>query len=352
MVATTKLRNRRSKGRHRKPGRLNQSQWLVAGVLAVGVGAAVASGSGIAAAEPGSADGGSSSTSSNDPTNITTSAPVSYTLGSPPVVVASQVSITDIDSPTMARATVTISEGAQAGDTLGFIDNDTADGITVDSASTPTSIVLTGVGTQAQYEAALENIIYSTTAQNPAPVVKTLSYTVTDPTNITSLDFQTLTVAADRSTPVVTPSAGATTYTENHSPVQVDAGINVGDPDSTVLTGATVTISEGAQAGDTLGFIDNPGDGITVSTVSTPNTLVLTGTGTVTQYQSALRSAVYSTTSEDPSSSPRTVTLIVTDGANTSAPATKTIDVVPVGDPPILHITSAPVSYPTLSHGN
>ncbi|HEX6283779.1 MAG TPA: Calx-beta domain-containing protein, partial [Pyrinomonadaceae bacterium] len=64
-------------------------------------------------------------------------------------------------------------------------------------------------------------------------------------------------------------------------------------------------------------------------------TLTLTGTDTVVNYQTALRSVRYNNTSENPSTALRTVTWIVNDGTQASLSATSSITVVAVNDPPV-----------------
>ncbi|HVK08484.1 MAG TPA: Ig-like domain-containing protein, partial [Gemmataceae bacterium] len=123
----------------------------------------------------------------------------------------------------------------------------------------------------------------------------------------------------------------ALAYTENQS-LAVTGTLAVADPDSTNLTGATVTLSTGYVAGqDFLDFTTQNG----ITGVFSNGTLTLSGTATLAQYQAALRSVQYRNASENPSTAARTVSFRVTDpDGNVSNIATRNIDITPVNDPP------------------
>ncbi|MFP5427465.1 MAG: retention module-containing protein [Gammaproteobacteria bacterium] len=127
-----------------------------------------------------------------------------------------------------------------------------------------------------------------------------------------------------------------TTYTENQSGVSIgDLDVSITDFDSNQLTGATVTLGN-RQPGDVL----NPGssvNGITVTTAISDGKVVLSlsGNATLADYMQAIKNITFSNTSEDPSTTPRVITVTVTDGVNTSNTATTTVNVVAVNDAPV-----------------
>jgi hypothetical protein len=148
-----------------------------------------------------------------------------------------------------------------------------------------------------------------------------------------------LTALADA--PVVT--AGAVTgYTENAAAVAIDNTITVNDADDTQIAGATVTISAGLTAGDVLSFVNTAS--ITGVYNAGTGVLSLTGTDTLANYQTALRSVSYSSTSEDPTalSATRSIDWQVTDansdgaGAAGSVSVTSSVNVTAVNDAPVL----------------
>jgi large repetitive protein len=151
---------------------------------------------------------------------------------------------------------------------------------------------------------------------------------------LSDTDSFTINVTAVNDAPVVT--AGHTlNYTENQAATAIDTALTVSDVDSANLASATVQISAGYVNGeDVLAFTNTPN--ITGSFNAATGTLTLTGSDSVANYQTALRSVTYVNTSDNPSGADRTVTITANDGALNSAAATDTIHVTPVNDAPVV----------------
>jgi hypothetical protein len=94
-----------------------------------------------------------------------------------------------------------------------------------------------------------------------------------------------------------------------NDPVTLDRFVVVAD-DSTQITGAVVRITSGKQTGDVLAF--TPANGITATYDATNGVLTMTGNATLEQYQQALRSVTFATTSSALLGL-RTFTMAVTD---------------------------------------
>jgi len=123
-----------------------------------------------------------------------------------------------------------------------------------------------------------------------------------------------------------------TTYTENGAGIPVaDVDIAISDVDSSVLASATITLTN-AQAGDVLAVGLLP-SGITSSVVG--NVITLSGSASLADYQAAIRAVTFSSASENPSTTPRVIHVVVNDGQSSSNIATATINVVAVNDAPI-----------------
>ncbi|SNT33817.1 surface adhesion protein, partial [Pseudomonas japonica] len=127
------------------------------------------------------------------------------------------------------------------------------------------------------------------------------------------------------------------TFTEGQPGTGVSIGdvdLSITDIDSTNLTGATVTLTN-RLAGDALN-LGNSVNGISINAVNTNDKVVLTlsGNASIADYIQRLKNITFINTSDDPSSTPRTITVTVTDGVNTSNVATTTVNVVPVNDAP------------------
>ncbi|WP_449104497.1 retention module-containing protein [Pseudomonas mohnii] len=144
-------------------------------------------------------------------------------------------------------------------------------------------------------------------------------------------------------------SSGATgadykvTFTENTPGAGVsiaDTDLTITDPDSTMLTGATVVLTN-RQDGDALN-LGNSVNGITINANSTNGTVTLTlsGNATLADYMQAIKNISFTNGSENPSTVPRIITVTVTDGGNYSNTATTTVNVVAVNDAP----TAAPAN--------
>ncbi|KAA6174239.1 type I secretion C-terminal target domain-containing protein, partial [Pseudomonas marginalis] len=128
-----------------------------------------------------------------------------------------------------------------------------------------------------------------------------------------------------------------TTFTEGGNSVSIaDTDIKITDPDSTQLTGATVVLTN-TQPNDSLGYSNVTG--ITVTSVTDPVTgkitLTLTGTASLADYMQQIKNITFSNSSDNPSTTPRTITVTVTDGGNYSNVATTTVNVTAVNDAPV-----------------
>lgn len=126
-----------------------------------------------------------------------------------------------------------------------------------------------------------------------------------------------------------TLTAGASVlYGTGGSPVPLDIGLTITDAESTTLTSATISISSGFLVDDELAINVEPG--ITNSYDAATGVLTLTGTASLSTYQTALESVTYSTTNADPTNSGadagRTVTWSINDGQAT-ATATSTLSI-------------------------
>ncbi|MCE6977813.1 LapA family giant adhesin [Pseudomonas frederiksbergensis] len=144
-------------------------------------------------------------------------------------------------------------------------------------------------------------------------------------------------------------SSGATganynvTFTEGTTGQGVSIGdtdLKITDPDSTMLTGATIVLTN-RQPGDALN-LGNSVNGISINANSQDGTVTLTlsGNATLADYMQQIKNISFTNSSEDPSTVPRIITVTVTDGSNYSNTATTTVNVVAVNDAP----TATPVN--------
>ncbi|PEG43775.1 hypothetical protein CRI77_04130 [Mycolicibacterium duvalii] len=236
------------------------------------------------------------------------------------ITVSPVVIITDLDSTFLRSASVTLDDPA-AGDVLGYtaalpsgVEADYTDGV----------LTFTGTATVSEYEALLASV----TLTSDTAGLKTVSYTVTD-----SLFHENAVAAVTAVTvlglpetdipPVVVVSlvaAGAVGRAIRISPLTV-----IRDLDSAQLTSATVTLTD-PDGGDVLDLDAEVPDGMQVDYAD--GVLTLSGTASVEQYQTLLRSVTLTSTT----AGVQTVSFAVTDlGGTTSVlPAITAVTVVGV----------------------
>jgi VCBS repeat-containing protein len=152
-----------------------------------------------------------------------------------------------------------------------------------------------------------------------------------------------ITVTDVNDAPVLTASSGSATT--SGAAVVVDPGIGLSDVDSATIVGAVISISSGlVPAEDRLQF-DNTA-GITGVYDEATGILTLSGTDTVSAYQSALRSIRYRNLNSPPTAGIRTVSFRVNDGGAVDALSnivSRPVDVV-ANASPILGVDTANVS--------
>src|SRR5690606_36928929 len=285
------------------------------------------------------------------------------------VIDASVSVVSDADDTQMASATVQLTAGLTAGDVLavqGTAIGDTVAGtnITVASYDAATGVLtLTGADTLANYQAVLRTVTYHSTSEDPTinATSRTVSWRVTDANSDAAGAGQSVAVTSTinitplTDKPVITPTVGNATYTENDPATLVDATLTLADVDDTnvqAVNGVTVTITDGWLSSDELAVTD--AGTITSSYDAATGVLTLTGAGTMAEYEAVLRTLTYRNTSDDPTNNTnnttRTLTYSVTDansddaGAGTNT-ATKTIDVTPLTDKPVITPTAGNATY-------
>ncbi|PIW31258.1 MAG: hypothetical protein COW30_00110, partial [Rhodospirillales bacterium CG15_BIG_FIL_POST_REV_8_21_14_020_66_15] len=231
--------------------------------------------------------------------------PVAFTEDAPAVVIDGSLTVSDIDSPTLAGATITISGGFVATeDVLDF----TAVGNITGTYNPATGVLtLTGADTVANYEAALRAVTYqNTNTGNPDVTPRTVSFQVDDGAaagNLSNVATATVTVTAVNDAPVAvadtaitdedtvftatvpgvlgndtdvdTPAASLTVTALNNNPGAVGAATLL--PSGALLTlnangsytydpnGAFETLAQGATATDSFTYEVSDGAGGTAT---------------------------------------------------------------------------------------
>jgi subtilase family serine protease len=107
-------------------------------------------------------------------------AALTYTENDPATIITGTVAASDIDNTSLSGATIQITGNYQNDqDVLAFVN--TAN-ITGSWNATTGALTLSGIDTLPNYQAALQSVTYSNTAEAPSPLTRTISFSVTDGT--------------------------------------------------------------------------------------------------------------------------------------------------------------------------
>ena len=250
---------------------------------------------------------------------------LNYDQGQAASVISTNLIISEVSSgtPMLTNAAVQITGNFQSGDQLSVLNLPSDIQSSYNSATG--ILTLSGTAPVTDYQTALDSVAYNSTATTPSILPRTVTYTAGDGGTLGSTTG-TINVTDD---PTVS-NASTLDYTQGTSPQAISPGIIVGDPSSTQLTNASVQITN-FQSGDQLTVLNLPSD-IMASYNATNGLLTLTGTAFLSDYQTALGSVAYSTSSS--SLLPRGITYTVTD--NTLSGSTQGIVDVLTPTAPVL----------------
>jgi len=135
-------------------------------------------------------------------------------------------------------------------------------------------------------------------------------------------------------------------YAEGSGRIRITNTLNVEDVDSKTIRSASVRITNGYNLfEDVLRFSNQ--NRISGNWNALTGILTLTGSASLSDYETALRSIQYENTNKiNPSSSQRTVTFRISDGLSNSNTVSRNITIVAINKSPVLsHLESVPLEY-------
>jgi hypothetical protein len=220
-------------------------------------------------------------------------------------------------------------------------------------------LTLFGYGSHADYQTAIEQIRFSTTAA--VGTQKTIAVWVFDGYFWSNEADAFITVTSAAAPPVLDLDAnnsngGGADYTATFTsgglgiPV-ADTDVSITDADSTTIQSATITIEINRQTGDLLAVSGTlPGLITTAGYNSSTGILTLTGSATLAEYQTALHQVVFDTTNT--STADRIIQVTVNDGTSDSNVGTTYMHVVvpPPNVPPALDLDADDSTAPGTSY--
>jgi CSLREA domain-containing protein len=159
------------------------------------------------------------------------------------------------------------------------------------------------------------------------------TFRISDGLSQTALQTFNFIITPVNDAPTITSSQLGTTYVENGAAVRPLQTISLNDVDSVNLSSAVISLSN-AEAADTFTFINQ--NNITGTFNSTTKVLTLTGSSSVANYQTAIRSITFSSTADLFAQTSKGISVRVNDGSLNSNALSEQISIVNVNDTPQL----------------
>ncbi len=278
---------------------------------------------------------------------------VTYTENTPAVnLTTNTATVTDSDSTYLLSITATLMAAPNGVDeVLSAITTGTS--ITSSYNSTTRVLTLMGPDTATNFQQVLRTVAYQNLSEDPKTTARTVRFVASDGANLSSFRDATISIVAVADAPSSSGTTTGLTYVENAGNMVVFPDIVTNDPDSSYflggsynygLTKATISISPYFADQDRLNYT-NVGIGGSFNT--TTGVFTLNGTQTLAKYNDALRLITYQNLSDNPNTTPRTISVVVFDSTSSSAPLSRVISITSVNDAPLVDLNG-----PVASGGN
>ena len=260
--------------------------------------------------------------------------------GSTPVAVDPGLTLSDVDSATLASATVTISGNFQSGqDLLAFANDGSTMGNIAASYNAATGVLtLTSSGataTLAEWQAALRAVTYGNGAEAPNTATRSIDFVVNDGAVSSSAVSKSLSVASINDTPSLSVPTSIAVTEDSASAL---TGISFADADAgSASVTATLNVASGSLAATSASGVTVGGSGSATLTLS----------GSLADINAFIAAGGVAFTTAANATGDVTLTVGIDDGGNTgsggarSASATSVLHVAAVNDAPTI---SAPAS--------
>ncbi len=269
---------------------------------------------------------------------------LNYATLSGPVSITQSVTVTDYNDVYLDSVAAQIFTNYQsAEDTLAFVSQN---GITSYWTEANTILHLTGHAHQSDYETALRAITYENTSATPNTSTRTIRFAVYDAAGLSNVVTRDVVFDQPNSTPTLASIEGTTfNYPDSYGDTTLTASITVSDVDDAYLDSAEISITSNFVSGeDVLGFSNTAS--LTGSWNGVSGSLLIVGTDSQADYQTALRAVTYRNVNPDPTTSTRTIQFSVTDGVDWSTSVSRDLTVTPLNNAPELEgIESSAIVY-------
>ncbi len=269
---------------------------------------------------------------------------LAYQAGSAATIITTAITTFDYSDLNLESATVQITTNyVSTEDVLAFTNQN---GISGSWDSGTGTMTLTGTASLANFQTALRSVTYQNTAGTPSTSTRTVVFTVNDGTADSNTQSRDISISITNSAPVLSSIEGtALAYTDGDPATAITSTLVVTDSDDSYLDSAWVEFSANYVNGEDLLAFANTAS-LTGTWSSSTGSLLITGSASIADYQTALRSVTYENNNPDPSTTTRTVDFIVSDGSLHSNTASRNITITPTNDAPDLAgIETAPLTY-------
>ncbi len=211
----------------------------------------------------------------------------------------------------------------------------------------------------------VRSIGFATLTQTPSTATRTVTLTLADALAASTARTRLISVTSVNDPPTVTLDGGTVNYTEDAAPVQISPSATAGDLDGNWNGGnLTVSITANADLSDYLQIASVGGIAVNVlavndgaTTFGTLNVVggIVNGTSALTvtfnanatdaRVQALARAFTFSSNSQNPPTTTRTITFALTDGATTTVNATRLATVTATNDAPTFTLDSGTLNY-------
>lgn len=251
------------------------------------------------------------------------SSTINYGSGSPTVSLTSALTVSDFDNANLSSAVVQFSGYHELGkDVLNFVNAGGITGVWTDATGT---LALTGVSSVANYQAALRSITFRNISDTPVKLVRVINITVNDGTansNIAArnidLGFVGPTLSSVESDPLI--------YKQGDPETVITNGFVINNPSSPTMNSAIIKISGNYVKGEDILACLSQNQIISFWNAA-EGTIELMSPSSTLNYQTAIRSITYKNISSNPSLTPRTIEITMSDGYNTTNTVSRIINI-------------------------
>jgi hypothetical protein len=190
------------------------------------------------------------------------------------------------------------------------------------------TLILRGIASPADYEAALRSVRFVNLSPAPVDGIRTITFKVQDAAGVGVEATKLLRVIGENTAAKLSIPATAVTYKVRGRPLAVAGLLKITDVDNTRLTSATVRITSGLDDfNDNLDVTVKVGSGILKNYDAGTGVLTLTGNATLATYLAVLRSLKFKTAIAGALGA-RTIEITVNDGLLNSLAVERTVNVV------------------------